>query len=126
MKTANAQCMLYLCKIAPREDTDVTNLNRCIERLSEFWQKHDVHCINTPTVISREATVNQYSDSYPKMGYVYHAQLDTINRNISIVEDYDFCIFSGSKSCLYSGRLSGFFRTGTVPAEVKLQSGKPK
>ena len=46
VNTGNAQCTLYICKIAPRGDTDVTTLNSCIERLSVFWQKHDVHCIN--------------------------------------------------------------------------------
>lgn len=34
VKIGNAQCMLYLFKIPPRGDTDVTNLNICIERLS--------------------------------------------------------------------------------------------
>ena len=44
-KTRNGQCTLH--KMSPRQDTDVTKLNRCIERLSEFWHKHDVHRINS-------------------------------------------------------------------------------
>ena len=36
VKTGNLQCTLYICKIAPRGDTNVTTLNSCTEKLSVF------------------------------------------------------------------------------------------
>ena len=62
VKTGNAQCTLYICKIASRGDTDVTNLNSCIERLSVF--------INNTHSHFKDNNQYQYNASSPKMGYI--------------------------------------------------------
>ena len=42
MKTSSPKTTVYIYKMTPIGDTNVTNFNTCIERLSLHWQKHDV------------------------------------------------------------------------------------
>ena len=45
IKSANKNCTIYLSKITPRGDTDVTEYNNSIQRLSDHWKIHHVKCI---------------------------------------------------------------------------------
>ena len=45
IKASNGECDVYLCKIAPRGDTDVTIFNNSIERLATYWEHQNVSCI---------------------------------------------------------------------------------
>ena len=42
IKTANTECKIYLCKIAPRGDADVTKYNGCTDSLAVHWRNRDV------------------------------------------------------------------------------------
>ena len=112
VKTGNAQGRLYICKIAPREDTDVTILNSCIERHSVFWQKHDVHCINNTHSQFKENNRLPIQRFFSKDGIhltrsgVNHL-LDAVNRNVNIVVDNNFSVFNGPKYHGYSGHRNG-------------------
>ena len=46
IKTSSPKTTVYICKIVPRGDVDVSSLNTCIERLGLHWRKHDVICIS--------------------------------------------------------------------------------
>ena len=65
IKTSSPQCTLFVCKVAPRGDTDITNVNSSIERLALHWQKHDMMC-----TISKEKTGYQLNDTFRRMGYI--------------------------------------------------------
>ena len=45
IKSANKNCTIYLSKITPRGDTDVTKYNNAIQRLSDNWKLHHDRCI---------------------------------------------------------------------------------
>ena len=45
IRSANKDCAVYLSKIIPRGDTDVTEFNNSIQRLSDHWKEHKVKCI---------------------------------------------------------------------------------
>ena len=46
IKTTNPACKVYLCKIAPRRDVDVSGFNKGIERLSKDWERRKVYCMS--------------------------------------------------------------------------------
>ena len=45
IKQTNKDCKIYLCKMAPRGDIDVTNINKSIDRLAEQRRNQEVHVI---------------------------------------------------------------------------------
>ena len=46
IKNANESCTMYLGKILPRSDVDVTEFNRSIQRVAENWAKNHVQYID--------------------------------------------------------------------------------
>ena len=116
---------IYTHKIAQRGDTDVTNLNRCIERLFEFWQKHDMHCINNTHSYFKGSNRLPIQRFFSKDGiHLTHSGverlLNAIN-NISIIEDYDLSVFNGPKPRRSSVRRSGSSEQGQFQRKSNLK-----
>ena len=59
IKTTNPACKIYLCKIAPRGDVDVSGFNKGIERLSKDWERRKVHCISNTNAYFLTGTFTQ-------------------------------------------------------------------
>ena len=101
IKSANKDCAVYLSKIIPREDTDVTEFNNSIQRLSDHWKVHQVTCIeNTSKMFLGR-------NGMPSFRYYSHDGIhlsrsgikrlvDALNRSIHIVTDINLCVFKGS------------------------------
>ena len=99
IKTSSPESTIYICKIAPRGDTDVSSVNTCIERLSLHWQKHNVICIsNTRDYFYSKNGIptERYfsSDGIHLSRSGVKRLLDAINSSIEIVENYELCVFS--------------------------------
>ena len=101
IKGANNDCAVYLRKIIPRGDTDVTDFNNSIQRLSGHWKVHQVTCIeNTSKMFLGR-------NGMPSFRYYSHDGIhlsrscikrlvDALKRSIHIVTDINLCVFKGS------------------------------
>ena len=101
IKSANKNCAMYLSKIIPQGDTDVTEFNNSIQRLSDHWKVHQVTCIeNTSKMFLGR-------NGMPSFRYYSHDGIhlsrsgikrlvDALNRNLHIVTDINLCVFKGS------------------------------
>ena len=47
IKAANNDCAVYLCKVVPRGDVDVSGINTSIERVANHWRMHHVKLITS-------------------------------------------------------------------------------
>ena len=45
IKSANKDCIIYLSKVVPRGDVDVSAFNSSITRIVDDWAMHQVKCI---------------------------------------------------------------------------------
>lgn len=98
IKAANKNCLVYLCKVVPRGDADVTGINSSIERVANHWRMHQVKIV---------ASTNELffgSDGLPCGRYYsrdgIHMSLsgtkrliDAINRHVVIVRDFQSCVY---------------------------------
>ena len=99
IKTSSPKTTVYICKIVPRGDVDVSSLNTCIERLGLHWQKHDVICISKTSDYfcgkNRVPTERYYSiDGIHLSRSGVKRLLDAINSTVKIVDKYEMCVFS--------------------------------
>ena len=99
IKTSSPKTTVYICKIVPRGDVDVSSLNTCIERLGLHWQKHDVICISKTSDYfcgkNRVPTERYYStDKIHLSRSGVKRLLDAINSTVKIVDKYEMCVFS--------------------------------
>ena len=98
IKAANSTCNIYMCKVVPRGDVDVTEVNLSIEQVAKDWRMHQVKII--------ESTNQLFfgPDSLPCALYftedgIHMSQsgtkrvIDAINRHVSIVHDFNLCVF---------------------------------
>ena len=47
IKAANNDCAVYLCKVVPRGDVDVSGINTSIERVENFWRMHNLKLVTS-------------------------------------------------------------------------------
>ena len=47
IKAANNTCNIYVCKVVPRGDVDVTGINSSIERVANDWRMYQVKIIES-------------------------------------------------------------------------------
>ena len=102
IKSSNHQCKIYICDIAPRGDTDVSDFNRGIERLSKHWDHQPVyHISNTNSYFfdKKLLPLNRYfnADGIHLSHSGVKRLLDAINGSVRIVVDYALCVFSNAK-----------------------------
>ena len=97
IKAGNQNCKIVLCKIAPRGDVDVNQINLIIERLSLY---HQTECVDS---------YNAFHDRYGKIlmhflnenDHIHLSRpgtkrlLATIDTATKIVEDFTKCVFPG-------------------------------
>lgn len=98
IKAANEACTIHVCKVVPRGDVDVSGINSSIERVVNHWRKQQVNIIESTNEIFFG------SDGLPCPRYFSHdgihmsnsgtkRVLDAINRHVTIVHDFQLCVF---------------------------------
>ena len=98
IKTANKDCTVYLGKILPRGDVNVTEFNRSIQRVVEHWAMHHVQYIeDTHDLFYGRSGLpyNRYftNDAIHMSNSGVKRQLDALKRHIDIVDDFQLCVF---------------------------------
>ncbi len=98
VKTGNPASNVLLCKVAPRGDVDVTDVNSSISRLAAHWKDHKVQCIaETHDLFYGKDDVpqarfyNQDSIHLSRSGIKRF--VSCIHRHIDLVHDYNRCVF---------------------------------
>ena len=73
IKSADKNCTIYQSKSTPRGDTDVTEFNNAIQRLSDHWKIHHVKCIEDTSICSSVKMACHQLDIIPMMAFIFHA-----------------------------------------------------
>ena len=114
MKSSNPDVKIYLSKIAPRGDTDVSPVNAIVDRLS-FDHSVDIIDIfgafHDKNVFINMRYIGNYDTVHPSMSGIKRI-LGTIDRAVGIVNDFDNVVFSVQKrqrTYAYRGHDSGHF-----------------
>ncbi|MCG7879539.1 MAG: hypothetical protein N0C90_24890, partial [Candidatus Thiodiazotropha endolucinida] len=118
VKGANPACRIYVCKIAPRGDVDVTDFNNGIERLSQHWKNKNVYCISNTYDYFFTKHYLPASRYFGRDGiHMSHSGIkrliDAVNTSVKIVADYNLCVFSSYKTQLQRGQTSNRQRRKT-------------
>ena len=101
IKSANKNCTIYISKITPRGDTDVTEYNNAIQRLSDHWKLHHVICIEDTSSLFF-VQIGMPSARYYSNDGIHLSRsgikrlVDALNRHIEIVTDFNFNVFKVS------------------------------
>ena len=74
IKNANESCTVYLGKILPRGDLDVTEFNRSIQRVAENWAKNHVQYIDDTLTCSLGEMVYHGNIITLTMGFICRIQ----------------------------------------------------
>ncbi|MCG7879243.1 MAG: SGNH/GDSL hydrolase family protein, partial [Candidatus Thiodiazotropha endolucinida] len=101
IKSGNKDCLVYLCKIAPRGDTDVTDFNQSIQRIANHWKLHQVKFIDeTSRLFFGQNGIPSARYFYNDGIHLNHSGIkrlvDALNRHVDIVADFTQCVFQGS------------------------------
>ena len=102
IKSANKDCIIYLSKIAPRGDVDVTVFNTSITRIVAHWARHQVKCIHDShdLFFGRNGLPSNRYYSHDGVHLSHSGTkrlLDSPNRHMNIVKDFNQCIFRAAK-----------------------------
>lgn len=98
IKNANESCTVYLGKILPRGDVDVTEFNRSIQRVAENWAKNHVQYIDDTHNLFFGRNGLPWKHYYTNDGIHLSNSgvkrlLDAINRHVDIVKDFQSCVY---------------------------------
>ena len=98
IKNANESCSVYLGKILPRGDVDVTEFNRSIQRVAENWAKNHVQYIDDTHNLFFGRNGLPWKHYYTNDGIHLSNSgvkrlLDAINRHVDIVKDFQSCVY---------------------------------
>ena len=98
IKNANESCTVYLGKILPRGDVDVTEFNRSIQRVAGNWAKNHVQYIDDTHNLFFGRNGLPWKHYYTNDGIHLSNSgvkrlLDAINRHVDIVKDFQSCVY---------------------------------
>ncbi|MCG7869795.1 MAG: hypothetical protein JAY74_25920, partial [Candidatus Thiodiazotropha taylori] len=99
IKASNNECGIFLCKIAPRGDIDVTPFNNSIERIALYWEKQNVRCIHeSHDYFYGKNSMPAYryygSDGIHMSSSGTKRLLNAIDDSVKIVTNYALCTFN--------------------------------
>ena len=102
IKSVNQGCNVYLSKIVPRGDVDVSAFNTSIWRVSDHWKMHNVYCIDESYKMffgrNRVPMGRYYSEDGIHLSHSGTKRLlDAWNKHVTIVKDYDQCVYQASR-----------------------------
>ena len=98
IKNANVSCTVYLGKILPRGDVDVTEFNRSIQRVEENWAKNHVQYIDDThnLFVWRNGLPWKHyntNDGVHLSNSGVKTLLDAIYRHVHIAKDFQSCVY---------------------------------
>ena len=98
IKSANSDCIVYLSKIVPRGDVDVSAFNASIMRIVDYWALQQVKCIEGSYDLFFNRNGMPSNHYYSVDGtHLSHSGikrlLDAWNRHVEIVKDFKVCVF---------------------------------
>ena len=102
---ANPECCVHICQVLPRGDVDVSNINTSIRRVADHWKMHNVKCIVETYDLLFDKHGMPASRYYGSDGiHLAHPgtrrMLDAMNRNVNIVDNFQFRVMSSSRQQL--------------------------
>ena len=102
IKSVNQGCAVYLSKIVPSGDVDVSAFNTPIRRVSDHWKMHNVYCIDESYEMffgrDRVPMGRYYSEDGIHLSHSGTKRLlDAWNKHGTIVKDYDQCVNQASR-----------------------------
>ncbi|MES9882521.1 MAG: SGNH/GDSL hydrolase family protein [Sedimenticola sp.] len=126
VKCGNPENKVFLCKVAPRGDIDVSRVNESIVTLANHWKSQDVQYISD----THELFYGR--DGVPQARFYNHDSihlsrsgikrlLDSINRHVAVVQDYDQCVFQPNRRS-DRDRAPGANRYGMFPQDRRYAS----
>lgn len=94
LKQVNSSCKIYICNVCPRRDTDTSDVNEAIHRVCQ----HNDICmidVNKAFYDKRGTIIGRYyaEDSIHLSASGVKRLTGAIDREISIVADYDSCVY---------------------------------
>ena len=103
IKDVNDQCEIYLCNSCPRGDCSTTEVNDLIKSLAEEYQITMID-VNKTFCDSKKKIIERYfsNDGIHLSNSGVKRLLGTINTEISVVHDFDQCIFNGHQQRKYN------------------------
>ena len=110
IKAANNNCAVYLCKVVPRGDVDVSGINASIERVVNHWRMHNIKLVESTNELFFGADGLPCGRYFSTDGiHVSHSGtkrfIDAINRHVLIVRDFQSCVYrTGSEQQQQQGR----------------------
>lgn len=105
IREKNSDCKIYLCGSCPRGDTDVTIINKVINKLAEEYSLRYIDTY-TPFYDKNEDLRTKF---YGKRDWIHLSNsgtkrlLGTINNVTSIVENFDTCVFLAQTGRRFQG-----------------------
>ena len=102
IRTANNDCTIYLCKVVPRGDVDVTRINASIENVANNWRMQQVMIVASTNEMffgPNGLPCGRYYDtdgihmSHSGTKRLIHA----INKHVLVAHDFQFCVFRGQQ-----------------------------
>ena len=103
IKDVNDQCQIFLCNSCPRGDCSTSEVNDLIKSLAEEYQITMID-VNKSFCDSRKKIIDRYysKDCIHLSNSGVKRLLGTINTEISVVHDFDKCIFNGHQQRKYN------------------------
>ena len=98
IRSKNTDCNIYISKIVPRGDTDVSAFNRSITCVVDHWEALRVWCIDGSYDLffgqNQLPSTRYFTEDGIHLSYSGTKRLlDAWNRHVPIVEDFGFCVF---------------------------------
>ena len=99
IKIANKDCIIYLSKVVPRRDVDVSAFNSSITRTVDDWAMHLVKCTegSYDLFFERNRSSRYFSEDGIHLSNAGTKRLlDAWRRHVNIVHDFNLCVFQAS------------------------------
>ena len=102
IRTANNDCTIYLCKVVPRGDVDVTGINASIENVANHWRMQQVKIVDSTNEMffgPNGLPCGRYYDtdgihmSHSGTKRLIHA----LNKHVLVAHDFQSCVFRGQQ-----------------------------
>ena len=100
IKAANKDCFVYLCKVVPLGNVDVTGINASIENVANHWRMQHVKVVALTNEMFFEPNGLPCGRYYDTDGiHMSHSGtkrlIHAINKHVSLVLDFQSCVYRG-------------------------------
>ena len=102
IRSSNKDCTIYISKIVPRGDVDVSDFNHSVTRIVDHWAAHQVKRIDGSEQLfigrNQMPSGRYFSDDGIHLSHSGTKRLlDAWNRHVGIIKDFSLCIFKSTR-----------------------------